>query len=107
MAARLRPSEIKAVAALLDEPAESVEDLAKDVIRTLNEMREGRKEYVVTLLDGGIVSTWGPYDTIKEATKRCGEFIIASKPGKKGILTILHRDWGADHGEGDADAVED
>lgn len=101
MAARLRPSEVKAVVALLDEPADSVEDLAKDVIRKINELREGRKEYVVTLISDGIVSTWGPYDTVKEASKRAGEFIIASKPGKKGILTILHRDWDADHGEDD------
>jgi hypothetical protein len=47
------------------------------------------------------VSTYGPYSTVKEALKRSGEFIIASKPGKKGILTILHRDWDADHGEDD------
>ena len=101
MAARLRPSEVKAVAALLNEPADSVEELAKDVIRKINELREGRKEYVVTLISDRIVSTYGPYDTVKEASKRAGEFIIASKPGKKGILTILHRDWDADHGEDD------
>jgi len=101
VAARLRPSEVKAVVALLDEPADSVEDLAKVVIRKINELREGRKEYVVTLISDGIVSTWGPYDTVKEASKRAGEYIIASKPGKKGILTILHRDWDADHGEDD------
>ena len=101
MAKRLRPSEVKAVAALLNEPAESVDDLAKEVLRKVDELREGRKEYVVVLLSDGIVSTWGPYDTVKEASKRAGDFIIASKPGKKGILTILHRDWDADHGEGD------
>jgi hypothetical protein len=81
---------------MLDEPAESVTDLAKDIIATLDDMRKDRKEYVVVLLDSGVVSTWGPYDTIKEASRRCGEHIIASKPGNKGILTILHRDWEAD-----------
>lgn len=96
---RLLPSEVKLVAAILNDPADDVNDLAKDVIRALNESRMGRKEYVVTLLSDGIVSTWGPYATVKEAYKRSGEFIIASKPGKKGILTILHRDWDADHGE--------
>ena len=59
MAARLRPSEVKAVAALLNEPADSVEELAKDVIRKINELREGRKEYVVTLISDRIVSTPG------------------------------------------------
>lgn len=99
MSGRLRPTEVKAIVALLDEPAEDVTELAKNVIRTLDELRQGRKEYVVTLLDGGIVSTWGPYDTVKIATERVGKFIIASKPGKRGILTILHRDWEADHAE--------
>jgi hypothetical protein len=99
MSGRLRPSEVKAIAAILDEPAEDVTDLAKHIIRTLDELRHGRKEYVVTLLDGGIVSTWGPYDTVKQAVDRCGKFIIASKSGKRGILTILHRDWDAGHDE--------
>lgn len=97
--ARLRPTEVKRIAAILDEPAESVNDLARKVITTLDEMRHDRKEYVVVLLDSGIVSTWGPYDTVKEAWRRCGEFIVASKPGNKGILTILHRDWEAEPDE--------
>lgn len=92
--ARLRPTEVKAIAALLNEPADSVEDLARQVLARVDELRAGRKEYVVVLLDGRIVSTWGPYDTVKEAEKRVGRHIIASRPGKKGILTILHRDWG-------------
>jgi hypothetical protein len=89
----LRPSEIKAVAKILDEPADDVTDLARQVITAINESRMARKEFVVTLLSDGIVSTWGPYDTVKQAEKAVGRHIIASKPGKRGILTILHRDW--------------
>lgn len=103
MAARIRPTEVKAIVALLNEPADDVNELAKDVIRAIDQCRYDRKEYVVTLLDGGIVSTWGPYATIKEATSRVGSFIIASKPGKRGILTVLHRDWEAYQGDGDDD----
>ena len=99
--AALRPTEVKAVAKILDEPADDVTDLAKHIIRTIDELRVARKEYVVVLISDGIVSTYGPYSTVKEAFKRSGEFIIASKPGKKGILTVLHRDWDADHGEDD------
>lgn len=100
MSGRLRPTEVKAVAKILDEPADDVVELAKHIIRTIDELRHDRKEYVVTLISDRIVSTWGPYDTVKQATERCGKFIIASKPGKKGILTILHRDWEAGHDEG-------
>ena len=89
----LRPSEIKAVAKILDEPADDVTDLARQVITAINESRMARKEFVVTLLSDGIVSTWGPYYTVKQAEKAVGRHIIASKPGKRGILTILHRDW--------------
>lgn len=89
----LRPSEVKAVAAILDEPADDVTDLARRVITTINESRTARKEFVVVLISDGIVSTWGPYDTVKQAEKAVGRHIIASRPGKKGILTILHRDW--------------
>lgn len=100
MSGRLRPTEVKAVAKILDEPADDVVELAKHIIRTIDELRHDRKEYVVTLISDRIVSTWGPYDTIKQAHDRVGKFIIASKPGKKGILTILHRDWEAGHDEG-------
>jgi hypothetical protein len=89
----LRPSEVKAVAKILDEPADDVTDLARRVITAINDSRKARKEFVVVLLSDGIVSTWGPYDTVKAAEKAVGRHIIASKPGKKGILTILKRDW--------------
>lgn len=97
----LRPSEVKAVAKILDEPADDVTDLAKRVITAINESRMARKEYVVVLLSDGIVSTYGPYDTVKAAEKAVGRHIIASKPGKKGILTILHRDWDTTYDEGE------
>lgn len=95
----LRPSEVKAVAKILDEPADDVTDLARRVITAINESRHARKEYVVTLLSDGIVSTWGPYDTVKQAEKAVGRHIIASRPGKRGILTILHRDWDTEYEE--------
>jgi hypothetical protein len=95
----LRPSEVKAVAKILDEPAEDVTDLARRVITTINESRMARKEYVVTLLSDGIVSTWGPFDTVKQAEKAVGRHIIASKPGKRGILTVLHRIWDQEYEE--------
>lgn len=90
--ARLRPTEVKAVAAALNEPADDVTDLAKHIINLLDEMRAGRKQYVIVHPQGRLLSTYGPYDTVKEASKRAGEYIQAMTPDTKGIITILHKD---------------
>lgn len=95
----LRPSEVKMVTKMLDDPADSAEQLARDIITAINDSRVARKEYVVVLNVDGIVSTWGPFDTVKQADKAVGKHIIASKPGKRGILTVLHRIWDQDYEE--------
>lgn len=99
-----RRSLITKMAKRLNEPAEDTAALSKDLLTMIDADNEGRTEYVVVLIEGRLVSTWGPYDTVKEAIKRCGDPIIASKPGQKGILTVLHRDFesiseGDDDGE--------
>ena len=88
-----RRSLITKMSKRLNEPAEDTATLAKDLLTMIDADNEGRKEYVVVLIEDRLVSTWGPYDTVKEAVKRAGDPIIASKPGQKGILTVLHRDW--------------
>lgn len=92
MANRIRPTEVKAVAALLNEPADDVNDLAKAVIRKLDEMRATRKQYVIVHPQGRLLSTYGPYDTVKEAEKRAGQFIQAFMPDTRGVITILTYD---------------
>lgn len=96
-----RRSLITKIGKRLNEPAEDVTQLAKDILVMIDEDSEGRKEYVVVLIEGRLVSTYGPYDTVKEAVKRAGDPIIASKPGQKGILTVLHRDWDSVNEEDD------
>lgn len=64
---RLKPTEVRAVAALLDEEAESAEELAERVVRKLNDMREGERQWVVAMTIAGeadrrkLVAVWGPY----------------------------------------------
>lgn len=99
--ARVRPTEVKKIAALLNEPAESVEDLAKQVIVLLDEMRLERKQYVIVHPQGRLLSTYGPYDTIKEAQRRAGEYIQAFTPGTRGVITVLIKDPAAEVSDGE------
>ncbi len=87
---RVLPTEVKLIAGMLEEPADDSSELARRILLALEESRSKRKHYVVVVNDGGLVSTWGTYSTIKEATKQIGDPIIASKPGIKGILTLMH-----------------
>lgn len=89
---RVRPTEVRALAALLNEPADSSEDLARRCVETLDDLRAKRKEYVVVVNDSGLLSAWGPYATVKECQRAVGDPIIACKPGAKGFLLVLHRD---------------
>lgn len=90
--ARIRPTEVKAVAQLLDEPAESVETLARQVIEALDDLRAKRREYIVVVNAGGLLSAYGTYATVKEAQRAVGDPIIASRKGAKGYLISLQRD---------------
>jgi hypothetical protein len=85
-------TEVRLVAQLLNEPADNIEQLAHDIITTLDEQRATRTNYVVVVNDSGILSAWGTYRTIKEALKSIGEPIIASKPAAKRWLLKLHND---------------
>lgn len=60
--------EVEAVAALLEQGADSPTDLAKVVIRALTELREQRKTYALVFeLGPRVYSGWGPFATIDAA----------------------------------------
>lgn len=91
--ARIRPTEHKAIVALLDSPADSVEDLATDVLLTVERLRADRKDYYVAVVDPGVcVHLHGPYVTKAAAQKAIekGELFAAS-PGATGLVLQLHR----------------
>src|SRR5213595_523167 len=62
-----RPTEVKAVVELLNAPADSVDDLAKAIINTVDELRGSRVQWVVLKRMGQHVSAWGPYPTPRKA----------------------------------------
>jgi hypothetical protein len=58
-----RPTEIRLVAGLLEEPAEDVEELAKRVIEALDEDRTKRPSYVFQVAAEGMAFDVGPFAT--------------------------------------------
>lgn len=69
----LKPSHVKAIAALLEEGAETSEELAKAVMRKVDELREDDKTHIVVgqwnSSSGSFYLGYGPYSTKKQAEK--------------------------------------
>ena len=86
---RLRPTEVKAVAEMLSQPAADEYELAENSMRKINDMRSKRKDYVVFMLDSGIPSVWGTFETINAAKKAVGKTVVASKTGAQGYIVPL------------------
>lgn len=89
---RVRPSEHAAVMALLDAPAESVADLATDVILAIDELRAKRIDWFVIVVDPGVcVHLHGPYITKRAAEKEIerGDIYAASAGATALIVQLL------------------
>lgn len=85
-----RPTEIKAIAALLAEGADSPEDLAKTVIRELDVLRTDRVTYtVVCEWVGPVLIGYGPYPTANAARKAVEQGKVpAARHGRNGIVPV-------------------
>lgn len=90
---RIRPSEHRAVVELLDAPAESVEELATDVILAIDALRAKRKDWVVVVYDPGVaVHVHGPYITENAARKDIGNNVYAASKGAYALVLPLITD---------------
>lgn len=79
--------------ALLDAPAESVEDLATDVIQAIDELRAKRRDWVVVVHDPGVcVHVHGPYVTKTAAEKDIGSNVFAASEGAYALVLPLLTD---------------
>lgn len=86
---RIRPSDVKAVVAMLDQEHDDVTELAKQVIRLITDRITERSELVVLVE----CVAYGPYTTVKEASKRVGDPLMATRPGVRGAIAPLRRDF--------------
>lgn len=98
------PSMINKVAKRLDEPADDVNGLAKEIVALIYEAWEKQGHYIVVVTEpSGLWHAWGPYATVKEAHKAIGDPIIACRAGARGVLLKLHKDVQAFVEEGSED----
>jgi hypothetical protein len=93
---RVRPTEHRAVVQLLNDPADSVEDLATEVILKIDSMRAQRKDYIVVVYDPGVgVHVHGPYVTKNAAHKDIGKNVYAASEGAYSlVLPLINGDEG-------------
>lgn len=90
---RVRPTEHRAVVELLDAPADSVEDLATDVIQAIDSLRAKRKDWVVVVYDPGVcVHVHGPYLTENAARRDIGNSVFAASAGAYALVLPLLTD---------------
>lgn len=90
--ARVRPLEHKAIVALLNDPADSVEELATDVIQKIDAMRADRKDFYVLVHDPGVcLHLHGPYVTKNAAHKAVEKGdLYAASTGATYMVLVLH-----------------
>lgn len=92
---RHKPTEIRAIEALLEAEADSVHELAIEILDKLHVLRTERAlkqpPLVIWVYDPGVcVSLWGPYDTVKQAEKDIGVSVIAASPKAFGQIVPLN-----------------
>ncbi len=92
-----RPTEIRAVAELLMEGADSPEDLAKLVIKTLDALRAERETYTIFCFWNQGAYSYGPYSTRHQAETALadGKVPMASLA----TSTIVLKTWNPLHAE--------
>lgn len=97
----IRPRERDAIATLLDSPAPSANDLAVDVLRTIDRLRAERTDWYVLVVDPGVcVHLHGPFITKNAAQKAIDRGVVfaASENANALILQLNKHDE-----EGNAD----
>lgn len=88
---RPRPTEIKMVAELLQEPAEDADALARTIIEALDAKREGDPRYVTVIYIPGVgLFAFGTYGTPLQAKKDIGRRVVAASEGARGqVLQVI------------------
>lgn len=86
-----RPTEVKAVAAAISEPAADATEAAKRAIAALDEARRDRTDYLVVRQAGGLAQAFGPYPTYASAAKALtGGKIPAIDGSRFFVIPVYH-----------------
>lgn len=87
----MKPTEVRLVAGLLEKPAADAEDLARQIIESLDEKRARDDEQWVVVYQwkpGGHLVTccWGPYPTRTKAERATREMVSPSEPLARAMI---------------------
>ena len=85
-----RPNEIKALVAILMEPADDVREVAKACILELERVREDRTDYLVVRQMGGLANAFGPYQTYAQCQKAIEGARIPALDGSRFFVVPLY-----------------
>ncbi len=93
---RHRPTERKAVIALLEDEWEDTGDLAEAILDALLDLKWHRGGWIVVHREDTSTPAyfaWGPYDTRNQAEKDIGKRIIATRAGARAMpLKVCNMD---------------
>lgn len=88
---RSRKKEIADLVATLEQPHESVEDLAEAIWKQIDQYRAVREAWIIGVQHGqGIVLMYGLYDTENSALKDLKHFKSTTGQERVGLFKVLH-----------------
>lgn len=80
---RVKPTEIRLVASLLEEEHPDAESLAKEIIARLDEKRMSDPVYTLGTMFHGVPLLWGPFSTANQAAKAASKLAMPVElPGR-------------------------
>lgn len=75
---------------LLSSPAEDEEDLARQILNTIDDLRAQRTDYVLIQYDqSGMTVVFGPFDTKNSALKSIGHTVVGWHDSCRGAVLPL------------------
>lgn len=88
---RVKPTEIRLVADLLQKPAEDADELSELIIRSLDEKRMSDSCFVLGTMIGDIPLLWGPFATANQASKAASKLTSPGPEPLKGRVMRVKR----------------
>ena len=95
---RSRKKELQQIITILDQPHDSVEDLAEEVWKLIDALRRDREAYAVIVRDENLVFTYGLYDTENSARKDLEKYRAVTPNNRAMITKVLSPStlWGGE-----------
>lgn len=90
--ARIKPTEVRLVASMLEHEADSADDLAKQIIEALDAKRESDEKWVINFYEPNVkvLANYGPYGTANAAVKDVKKLVAAGpQPAQAQVVKLM------------------